>query len=225
MGWISDACSAVGSFVSGACSVIRSAISSVGNAIGNAATSIVKTLETVIDKVIDVVKVVAIKLGIIEEKDDIEELGARACESDLKPEDFDSTVEYIEHLKTNVELDKEKMQNRTETDKLAHKGIGIAIMKNGIKEKMGLDLTDGFLYTVGKNDLSFEETYCLMESFKNAGMTSTAKFDNYMKNDLSLDERIKMGDIIIDGFVNGNKGSTREGMEDKLVEIELKHDR
>ena len=217
--------SSVGSVFSGACSVIGSVVSSIGSAIGNAATSIVRTLGTIIDKVINIVKAVAIKLGILEEKDDIEELGARACESELKPENFDSTAEYIEHLKTNVELDKEKMENRTEADKLAHKGIGIAIVKKGIKEKTGLDLTDDFLYTVGKNDLSFEETYSLMENFKGAGMTSTAKFDNYMKNGLSLEEKIKMGDIIINGLVDGNKGSSKKAMDEKLTEMELKHDR
>lgn len=225
MGWLRDACSAAGNLISGACNVIGSAISSIGSAIANTATSIVKILGTVIDKVMDVVKDVALALGIIEEKDDIEELGARACESKLKPEDFDSTVEYIEHLKTNVELDKKEMENRTQEDKLAHKGIGIAIIKKGIKEKTGLELTDNFLYTVGKNNLSFEETYSLMENFKGAGMTSTVKFDNYMKNDLSLEEKIKMGDIIINGLVDGNKGSTKETMDEKLTDMELKHDR
>ena len=218
---ISSVCNLIGSAVS----TISSVASSIGRGLASVATSIVTKLESVIGKVSNVVKASAIALGLIEKEDDIEDLGARACESDLKPEDFDTTAEYIEHLKNNVELDKEKMENKTDVDKLAHKGIGIAIMKKGIQEKTGLDLTDDFLYTIGKNDLSFEETYSLMEKFKDAGMTSTLKFDSYMKNELSLEEKIKMGDIIIDGLVDGNKGSKREDMEDKLIDIELKQDR
>jgi len=213
--------SGLGSLVSSACSFVGSCVSSVGRALVGAATTVIEKLGSVIDTVVNVVKSVGVALGIIKPEDNIEELGARACESDLKPENFDSVTEYIEHLKNDIELDKEKFESRSKDVRLAHKGIGLAIMKDGIKEKSGIEITDDFLLHVGKNNISGSETLGIINSFKLNGETSTEKFDTYMKNTMTLEEKIKIGGIIVDGFVAGNKDVDRDKMENRLTEIEL----
>lgn len=69
-----------------------------------------------------------------------------------KPEDFDSTENYIKHLKTEVEYDREKAQAEMEKDpakRYAYAAVGTTITGNGISEKMGINLGPEGMVTLG----------------------------------------------------------------------------
>ena len=223
MGFWSGVCS----FVSSACSFVGSAVSKIGSALVSAASSFIEKLGPVIGAVCNILKSIGVSLGIIKPEDEIDELGAKACETDKKPEDFESIQEYINHLKNDVKLDKEKFEKRTEAEKLAHQGIGATLVKKGVEEKVGIDITDDFLGFCVKGALSGSETLGLINAFKANNSTSTEKFDSYMKNKLSLEEKIKTGSIIEEGLMlaEENQGKSKSEIQDKVIEMELKADR
>ncbi|MGL4403455.1 MAG: hypothetical protein ACRCTS_07035 [Fusobacteriaceae bacterium] len=216
--------SGISNFVSSACNFIGGCLPSLGKALAGAASVLIGKLFPVIDIVISIVKVIGVALGLIEEKDEVDELGAKACESELKPEDFSTTEEYINHLKNDIKLDKEKFEGRSEIEKLAHKGIGVSIVKKGMEEKLGMEISNDFLYYAGKANLSGGETFGLMKIFKENNFTSMEKFESFMKNGMPLSEKIKTGEMITDGLLNTdeNKDKSREDIEKKVVDMELK---
>ncbi|MGL5046429.1 MAG: hypothetical protein ACRC6S_02320, partial [Shewanella sp.] len=132
MGFWSGVCSAVSS----ACNFIGRAASVIGNAVAGIATSIAQMGVSLAAKVGETIKNVGISLGIIKPDDDFSELGEKAMMSDKKPEDFDSMSDYIDHLRNDVVIDREKFKTLDEKGLLARSSIGAAITLQGINEKL-----------------------------------------------------------------------------------------
>ena len=138
MGWIGSVCSAIGSVVSSAINVVSSVAGSIGGALASSASSFLKVASPYLSVVLDVISVVSQLLGILNPEDDIEEMGAKAMEADKKPEDFDSNAEYIDYLRNDIELDKEKFENATDSERVARQAVGASIVIKGIEEKKAL---------------------------------------------------------------------------------------
>lgn len=116
--------SSVSSFVSSACSVIGGAVSKIGSEIVKVATSIASLGVSLAEKVGEAIKSVGISLGIIRPEESMEELGEKAMLSEKTPNDFDSISEYIDHLRNDVVIDKEKLDSLSDAEKLARSSIG-----------------------------------------------------------------------------------------------------
>lgn len=219
--------SGISSFVSSACSFIGGCVSSLGKSLVDLSSTFIEKLAPVMGVVCNIIKILAIAFDVIKPKDSVDELGAKACESNLKPEDFSTTEEYINHLKSNIKLDKEKLDNRSEIEKLAHKGIGASIVKKGIEEKSGVNMSDDFLYCVAKGNLTGSEALGLIKIFKENNLTSMEKFESFMKNTLSLSEKIQTGELIVEGLLatEENKEKTKDEIKAKITDMELEQDR
>ena len=163
-GAISGAFSCAAGFIGSACSAVAGAIggfaSSIGSALVSGATSLVSTISSVGAKLLgsasigEVISGIGKILGLFTEDDDedLDDLGCRACQSDAKPEDFDSTEQYINHLKNDIQYDKEQARAEMEKDptkKYAYAAVGVTIAGNGISEKLGIDLGDKGVTALG----------------------------------------------------------------------------
>jgi len=175
--------------------------------------------------IINIIKDIAKALGITDDQVDNEMLGAKACEAELQPENFDSTEKYIEYLRNEVQLDKEKYANRSEGETLAHKALGAGLLLKGIKEKSNIELSPVFLEVAAKNKLESGEVLGIVNACKEIGVSSTTMIDGYMKNSLSLEDKIKTGNIIMAGLKEANPNFNSEEVEDRLTDIELSYDR
>ncbi len=188
--------SSVGSFVSSACSAIGSAVSSIGSALASTASSFLKVASPYLGPIVNVVMALAQSLGILTEEDDMDELGAKAMESEKGPEDFNSTAEYIDHLKNEVKLDKEKFANATESEKLAHKAVGTSIAIKGIEEKKGFDIPNEAWLAMGKMGLGNlagkeKEMDAILDNFRG----SDAKdLNDYVDGKLTTQKELAVGD-------------------------------
>lgn len=196
MGFWSSVGSALGSFCSSVCSGISSFCSSIGGAlfsgsggIAAIATSIVGTfaglsIPQVLLAVVAVCKVVsavAELLGMKDKEEEPEELGMKAEIADKKPEDFDSTEAYIEYLRKEVQLDKEKVEDLSDEDKIKYGTIGTALYIKGMEEKYDIKMSPEFWTTVSRMDLKGEEVKAYIDKFKENGMTDMKDMANYIE--------------------------------------------
>ena len=170
-------------------------------------------------QVIEVIKFIANILGVTKEEDKIDELGAKALESDEKLENFDSTQEYIDHLRNNVKLDKEKFNNMDETQKLACNAVGASIVSKGISEKMELkeDIPVDFWVEAGLQKLSPVETKSFLDKFTSNDLD--LKFGEYLKGNLSITENKQYSSTIAETLKGLNPEMSNDDIDDKVFEM------
>ena len=216
MGWFSSACSAVGSFVSSVCSGISRAVSSVGRAVVDTATSIVNLGIEMATKVGQAIKAVAEHLGILTPEEKLEELGEKAMMSDKKPEDFDSFNDYINHLRNDVQIDREKLGSLDEKELMVRSAIGASITLKGINERLDTVVTPEFMATVAKQDLTAKEIVATIEGYKAKDLNPN-DYSLYIDDELSLDESSKHSSALVEAYQKLEPELSLEQIEDKVM--------
>lgn len=210
--------SSVSSLVSSACSVIGSVASKIGSEIAGAATSIANLGVSLAEKVGEAIKNVGISLGVIRPEDNLEELGEKAMLSEKTPDDFNSINEYIEHLRDDVVIDKEKFDSLSDVEKLARSSIGASITLKGINAKLDTVVSPSFMATVAAQDLDAKEIIGTIKAYKEKSL-STDHYSLYLKDELSIDESHKHGSALVEAYRKLEPELTTEQIEDKVMEL------
>ena len=138
------------------------------------------------------------ELGLIEPETDVEDLGDKAIQSDLKPDDFDCYEEYLKAVE-DYKLDPEKSKLSTEEKKI-QKGIELTV---GVMIDKYQDFSmDKFINMIGHNQNFFTEA-------KMGEIAKVIKMDGQSITDILH-------------YVDGTeKNSTKiQGTVDTLFEIE-----
>jgi hypothetical protein len=161
VGLFGSICSAVGRGLSAIGSAICSGVSSLCSRIGSVALGgavvsfvtklgigaifpaieIVNTLILVSSVVIKIAETLGLKK---EKEDEPDELAMKAEKDYMKPEDFDSTESYIEHLQEDIQLskeEKEKLTKMSPEERSAYRATGTYLYTKAINEKLGFDTT------------------------------------------------------------------------------------
>ena len=201
--------SAIGSFVGSVCSAISSAVSSLGSSLSTFATKIVELAGPLLETVGKIASLVAKFLGVTEELENPLELGLRAEMSDKKPEDFDNYKDYINYIKNEVKIDKEKLKNASDIDKAKYIAIGSSVLIKGIENKKDMNIgADTFvaLAKIGTETLDklggARGVDAILDTFKDGKLSEFAK---YVFGDLnSVKDKIMVSDKLIETFKNLN---------------------
>lgn len=164
VGGICSAFSCAAGFIGSGISAVAGAIggfaSSIGSALVSGATSLVSTISSIGAKLLgkasigEVISGIGKIIGLFtsDDKEDIDDLGYRACQSNEKPEDFDSIEQYIQHLKKDIQYNKEQARAEMKENpvkKYAYAAVGATIAGNGISEKLGINLGDKGVTALG----------------------------------------------------------------------------
>lgn len=224
MGWFGSVCSAVGSFVSGAVDVVKSAFSGASGALGKIASTVdtvLKEIAPYINPIVLAIEAVATILGILEPDDDVEELGAKATVAEKKPEDFDSIAEYIEYLKNDVTLDKEKLKNVSESTKLANKFIGANLTSKAIEEKLDASIPMEFWKEAAKQDLKAKEITNTIDSYKKNNL-DVADYGKYMNGDMKISEKKEHSNAISEAYRELEPSMTTQEIDEKIMNLKEK---
>ena len=144
-GWIRDTISAVASAVTSACSAI-------GGFIAKAAPIVVEIAKC-LPVVGEIITAIGKILEILSEDAKPEELGAAMQQCDKKPEDFESTREYIKYLEEEIKAGRVDCSvNKDKHISAANAALGAFITLEGVKEQYNqIDLS--FFKDVGQKYL------------------------------------------------------------------------
>ena len=205
---VSSGCKAIGNAISSGVSAISSGLSGVGNALGKIAENLSGKLATKllyfvpvigdIAMVIDLIVAVADMLGVFDKEENPEELGVKAEQAEKKPEDFESTQEYIKYLNEEVQIDQEAFDNLSEDEKLAYKITGASIILDGVAEKKGLDIDPTFVRDFAVAGFTAKEMDVLLDKFKD--MKAKTNLDDYFKGEMSMKDEVKVSDSLEQGL-------------------------
>ena len=215
-GVCSAACSAISRVGSALTSFASKAIGIVGNLATKAAGFIgmVATLplgplgpiagailqQLVIHLASKAIEYLAKKLGIIEERDKVEEVGYRVEEAQehddwKRQEDFKSFEEYYAYLKEQIpddKIDRKKLAaNRTE-----YTVLGMMELTNGLENRMGIKMPEEFLFEIGRSRMEPNEILAIVDAFKFMG-SDTVFISDYLKGKLTREENIKIEDALL----------------------------
>jgi len=212
MGWFSDCFSAV-------CDFVSDVASSVGSALASAATSLVNIAGSWLGSVANTIGNVAKMLGAFQKEDTPEDLGRRATLSDQKPEDFDSIEAYIDHLKSDIQVDKEKIKLEEKSDKMAYQAIGATIGMKAIEEKKGFEIPMKTWVTFAKLGMENKESEvnALLDNFKG----DVGQLTEYAEGKLDAKKEMEVGDKMAETYKTLEPELSEAAIEKKVMEMEI----
>ncbi|MEG2364071.1 MAG: hypothetical protein RR942_08800 [Romboutsia sp.] len=223
----------IGAFIGGLCTLGATAINTIGTAISTVGAAVVvgakalipalKTVGAVIDivcKVCSIVLEIAHKLGLVEQDEKIEEIGAKTLQEDTRGRlDGESASEYMEYLRNEVELDREKFEKMKDEDKVACSALGTRLVADSIEEKLSFELPSKAILAAGFADINSQELKSIIDNFKKNDIKSLDIFDKYLSKDLNLSENIKIDKIIVGSIKECNENLSDEGSVEKVLDM------
>lgn len=163
----------IGSAISAVVSCITSACSAIGGIIAKAAPIVVEIAKC-LPVVGEIITAIGKILEILSEDAKPEELGAAMQQCDKKPEDFESTKEYIKYLEEEIKAGRVDCSvNKDKHISAANAALGTFITLEGVKEQYNqIDLS--FFKDVGQkfNDgkLNTQEVKSIIETADKNGI-------------------------------------------------------
>lgn len=220
MGFWGSVCSAVSSVVSSAVSVVSSAAKVVGKVVVESATEFLKMNIEKLEKVVTVLETIAKVLGIIKPEEDSEELGDKALRAEKKPENFNSTNEYIEYLRKEIRaVSKKELEELPAEERLARKAVGSALLSKAIGEKKSLEIPVEFWKETVNLGLNAKEIDTFLTKFKNAGI-DPSEFLKYLKRELDAKEESKVDSTLVQAYKELEPEADIKDIEEKVVRMQ-----
>jgi len=208
----------ISGLVSGAISAISSVVSTIGGALAGVASNLLKLAGPLLGQVSTVIKVVGILLNILKPNEEVEELGAKALEAEQKAEDFNSNAEYIDYLRKDIKLDKEKFEKANDVEKIARTAVGASIVTKGIEENKGFEIPTMFWVKVAEQALKAKEINALIDAFKGDKLGT---FIDYSDGKLSYKDEVKTGDKLAEIYKGLEPELSKEEIEEKVMKLEV----
>ena len=146
------------------------------------------------------IEYLAKKLGIIENRDKVEEVGYRVEEAQehndwKRQEDFKSFEEYYTYLKEQIpddKIDRKKLAtNRTE-----YTVLGMMELTNGLEHRMEIKIPEEFLFEIGRSRMESNEILAIVDAFKFMG-SDTVYISDYIKGKFTREENIKIENALL----------------------------
>lgn len=217
-GFIGAAIGAVGSFISGAVSFIGSALSTVGPVISGFAGKVLEivasipkisleTVKEIVNAIATILECVCNIFGITE-NETCEELGAKATQEGVKSiDEFDGDAKaYIDYLRNEVKLDKERFDKLSQEDKLGCKALGISMETKAVEQEIGgVKISPEYLAVMAtinnseKMNIDGQSFIDVTESLKKSGITDMKDVSDYFEHKGNADP-IKTGEALTEAF-------------------------
>lgn len=223
----------LGAFISGVGSALCRGVSAVCSTIGRGVATVANALVTsigklTVEKLERAMDVISIVIGAIAEifslkdkEETTEEIGMKAEEAakeGVKPENFDSYEEYINHLRENVEIDKSKLENLSKEDKMKYTAVGSSILVKGIEEKEEFEIPGEFVAEIGRQNLSVAETRQYIKTFKNEDL-QLKDFASFLSGTIDKKVYATVGNAIESAIKNLNPDMTENEINDKITNM------
>lgn len=206
---VSGVGSALSSFASKAVGLVAGIASKAASFVGLVATLPLGSLgpilgpivqQLVIHFVTKAIEYLAKKLGLIEEREKVEEVGYRVEEAQehddwKRQEDFKTFEEYYAYLKEQIhddKIDRRKLEENRERYMI----LGAMELTNGLEMRTGIKMPEDFLFEIGRSRMETNEILAIVDAFKALG-SDTVYVSDYFKGKLSRDENIKIEDALL----------------------------
>ncbi|MBQ9521445.1 MAG: hypothetical protein IJR72_02615 [Oscillospiraceae bacterium] len=143
--------------------------------------------------VVDIIPTVArLLLRDVPGSETAEQLGRkieRAAELDMEPEDFDSTEEYLKHIRENIPDEAPGFfEAMDEKERLKYASVGSGVYVRGLEEKYGVTLNPEFWNAVRQSGMrKFFSVETLIRSLREHGVTDGTLLNDFFSSGLRDD--------------------------------------
>ena len=166
----------------------------------------------VIDKAADILGDALYVLGIKAEPADV--MGVKASQAEKGIDEFDSIEAYIDYLREEIKLDKEKFDSLSTDERIAYSVTGLALEGGAIGEKLGMEIPADIVEMVakiseiGKLVVETKELLSMALNLKNDGITNLSDISDCIKGTGNSD-RLKTGEMLLKelNVLNPNEGA------------------
>lgn len=209
---------AIGGFISAAAAVIGPALSTAATFIATKLPAILQTASVIVSAISSIVVNVSKMLSIAPEGELPDELGAKTLQEGTRPiKEGETTQEYLDYLRNEVTLDREKYDKMTAEQKLNCEIIGDTMLAKSIEEKTGIGIPPEFLLVAGQINMEYHTVNALINAFSNNGIDSLGDYAKYIANDMSEKDAIKVGGAIREAISVVNPEMTPEDIEAEVI--------
>ena len=209
---------AIGGFISAAVAVIGPALSTAATFIATKLPAILQTASVIVNAISSIVTNISKMLNIAPEGEQPDELGAKALQEGTRPiKEGETTQEYLDYLRNEVTLDREKYEKMTAEQKLNCEIIGDTMLAKSIEEKTGIGVPPEFLLVAGQINMGYKTVNDLINAFSNNGIDSLGDYVKYISNDMSEKDAIKVGGAVREAIFAGNPEMTPEDIEAEVI--------
>lgn len=210
---------------------LLTAATTIGPVLSEAATFLVTKLPVILEKAticLDAISTVVTKiseiLNIAPEGENPQELGAKAMQEGIRPIGLEETTqEYLDYLRNDVELDREKFEKLTDEERLNCEVIGDTMLVKSIEEKTGVELSAEFLLAIPQVHLQYQTVVALIKTFSNAGILSLNDYTRYIANDMSEVEAEKVGSAVKEAIKEVTPEMTQEEIQREIVTMKQEY--
>ncbi len=153
--------------------------------------------KVVLQGIAEVIIKVAEILEISPKDENVEEIGVKAMQKDTRPRMEDESMEdYLSYLRDEVALDKKKMLNMTEEQKIQCQAVGVSMLSEAISEKNGVEISPAFLIAMNKMRMSGDELAMYLKKFSKYDILSMDSLLEYLKGNLNDEETQTMYEVV-----------------------------
>lgn len=215
---------ALGGLISAAVAVIGPVLSTAATFIATKLPAILQTASVIVGAITSIVTNVSKMLNIAPEGEQPDELGAKTLQEGTRPiKEGETTQEYLDYLRNEVTLDREKYDKMTAGQKLNCEIIGDVMLAASIEETTGVGVPPEFLLAAGKMQMGYQTVNALINSFSNNGIDSLEDCAKYISNDMSEKDAVKVGEAIREAISEVNPGMTPEDIEEEVIAMKQKY--
>jgi hypothetical protein len=205
----------LGTIISG----LTSLVSTIGPVVAKIATTIVTKLPeiaTTIMKVAEVISEVATILGLTNHETP-EVIGAKMQQEGTRGRlDDESMEEYLDYLREEIKLDKEKFLSMSDEERVKSTAIGIGALSQTIDEKFGVKLSGDFIVDMNKMQMTAREIASYVQHFESKGIESMDSLTDFLKGKLSDEDKRQVYDVITKVENELSPRATQADVNDKI---------
>jgi hypothetical protein len=197
-GAISAGCSAIGGVLGSACGAIGSVLGPMLNMRGG----VITTAFNIIGGLAKVFNIMPMQANI---ENDMVDLGARIDKSDLKSDTFSSAKEYIDHLRNNIEINREEIVSLSDEKKKINQIVGASLYAKGVSENYTIDIPATFWGEVSLPALSSGQVHKILDGYQAIGIPADLR--SFSERNLSLGDNKSVYRILADALTNVDSDS------------------
>lgn len=217
---------AIGGFLTAAASVIGPALSTAATFIATKLPAILQTASVIVGSITSIVTNVSKMLNIAPEGEQPDELGAKTLQEGTRPiKEGETTQEYLDYLRNEVTLDREKYEKMTAEQKLNCEIIGDVMLAASIEETTGVEIPPEFLVAAGKVQMGYQTVNALINTFSDKGIDSLGDYTKYIENDMSEEDAIKVGGAVRNAISERSPDMTPEEIEAEVVAMKREYNK
>ena len=155
-------------------------------------------------------------------EDSPEELGMKTEIADKKPDDFETTEEYLKYLNEEVKLESGAVDKLTPEEKAKYGLIGASLDIKAIQEKYHIELSPDFLRDVTIMKMSGEEVGTYVKDFSEKGITKMQDMTDYLRGNPIDSEKRTISTGMLETMSSLYPEMSEEQLEERLSEMESK---